>query len=153
MVVILTIFSFIVVSCEGREKSVKHVDTPSAISEEQSRIDAEEKERIEAEEKERIKKEEERLKKEEEERLKKGEIVIGSKGEFYLNELKEEAYKKGYEDGYKGYAGWNAVNSFEYWLIDKLGTPQSNEQKATLKKYRDVLFDEYSRGRKEGSEL
>ena len=104
---------------------------------------AEEKERIEVEEKERIKKEEE-------ERLRKGEIVIGSNGEFYLNELKEEAYKKGYEDGYNGYSGWDAVNSFERWLTFKLGTPQSDEQKENLKKCKSVLNDEYSRGRKDG---
>ena len=146
VVVLLTIFSITVVSCDGREKGVNVVDTSTVISEEQARIEAEEKARIEAEEKERIKKEEE-------ERLRKGEIIIGSNGEFYLNELKEEAYKKGYEDGFNGYAGYAAVNSFEIWLRNKLGTPQSNEQKETLKRYRDVLFEEYSRGRKEGYQI
>lgn len=80
------------------------------------------------------------------------EVIEGSRGTFYVKDLEQEAYEKGFQDGFKGYQSWAAMNNFDSWWAFNIGTPANKKQKEYYKKYHDRLYESYSKGLHDGWE-
>lgn len=80
------------------------------------------------------------------------ETMEGSRGTFYVKDVEDEMYKKGFRLGFDGKQGWAVQNWFDDYYQDVIGKPENKKQKDDYKKYRDQMYKAYHKGWEEGFE-
>ena len=78
------------------------------------------------------------------------ETMEGSRGTFYVKDVEDEMYKKGFRLGFDGKQGYAVQNWFDDYYQDVIGKPENKKQKEDYKKYREQMRKAYHKGWEEG---
>ena len=78
------------------------------------------------------------------------ETMEGSLGTFYVKDVEDEMYKKGFRLGFDGKQGYAVQEWFDYDYQSIIGKPENKKQKEDYKKYSEQMRKAYHKGWEEG---